>query len=100
LWTTVKRRNPETGASYPWLVRASRVVNQYCFYGIDDDCGLFFIKLCSYFPYNGKVLINGHHFAQAQAVKARSRPGSASKRSTTGLRPATTLTGGRRSVMN
>jgi hypothetical protein len=50
LWTTVKRRNPETGASYPWLVRASRVVNQYCFYGIDDDCGLFFIKLCSYFP--------------------------------------------------
>ena len=70
LWTTVKRRNPETGASYPWLVRASRVVNQYYFYGIDDDFGLFFIKLCSYFPYNGKVLINGHHFAQAQAVKA------------------------------
>ena len=70
LWTTEKRRNPETGASYPWLVRASRVVNHYYFYGLDDDFGLFFIKLCSYFPYNGKVLINGHHFAQRQAAKA------------------------------
>jgi hypothetical protein len=26
---TKKRRNPETGASYPWIVRASAVVNQY-----------------------------------------------------------------------
>ena len=69
LWTTEKRRNPVTGATYPWLVRASRVVNHYYFYGIDDDFGLFFIKLCSYFPYNGKVLINGHHFAQRQALK-------------------------------
>ena len=69
LWTTEKRRNPETGATYPWLVRASRVVNHYYFYGLDDDFGLFFIKLCSYFAYNGKVLINGHHFAQRQATK-------------------------------
>jgi hypothetical protein len=26
---TEKRRNPETGATYPWIVRASAVVNQY-----------------------------------------------------------------------
>lgn len=71
LWTTEKRTNPVTGATYPWLVRASRVVNHYYFYGLDDDFGLFFIKLCSYFPYNGKVLINGHHFAQRQAAKAQ-----------------------------
>lgn len=70
LWTTEKRTNPDTGATYPWLVRASRVVNHYYFYGVDEDFGLFFIKLCSYFPYNGKVLINGHHFAQRQAAKA------------------------------
>lgn len=70
LWTTEKRRNPDTGATYPWLVRSTRVVNHYYFYGIDDDFGLFFVKLCSYFPYNGKVLINGHHFAQRQAAKA------------------------------
>ena len=70
LWTTEKRRNPDTGATYPWLVRASRVVNHYYFYGVDEDFGLFFIKLCSYFPYNGKVVINGHHYAQRQADKA------------------------------
>lgn len=70
LWTTEKRRNPDTGATYPWLVRTSRVVNHYYFYGVDDDFGLFFIKLCSYFPYNGKVVINGHHFAARQAAKA------------------------------
>lgn len=70
VWTTEKRRNPDTGATYPWLVRSTRVINHYYFYGIDDDFGLFFVKLCSYFPYNGKVLINGHHFAQRQAAKA------------------------------
>ena len=26
---TEKRRNPETGATYPWIVRASALVNQY-----------------------------------------------------------------------
>ena len=26
---TEKRRNPETGARYPWIVRASALVNQY-----------------------------------------------------------------------
>ena len=69
-WTTEKRRNPTTGASYPWLVRSTRVVNHSDFYGVDDDFGLLVIKLCSYFPYNGKVLINGHHEAQRQATKA------------------------------
>lgn len=70
LWTTEKRTNPQTGATYPWLVRSSRVVNHYYFYGVDDDFGLFFVKLCSYFPYNAKVLINGHHFAARQAATA------------------------------
>ena len=32
VFRTVKRRNPVTGAAYPWLVPASAVVNQYCFY--------------------------------------------------------------------
>ena len=26
---TEKRRNPETGATYPWIVAASALVNQY-----------------------------------------------------------------------
>jgi hypothetical protein len=70
VWTTEKRRNPETGATYPWLVKTTRIPNHYYIYGVDRDFGLFFVKFCSYFPYNGKVLLNGHHFAQQQAVNA------------------------------
>ena len=41
---TEKRRNPETGARYPWIVRASALVNQYYAYGLDSDFGPFFLK--------------------------------------------------------
>lgn len=64
---TEKRRNPETGASYPWIVRASAVVNQYYCYGRDLDFGPFFVKFSSYFPYGAKLCFNGHHWAQNQA---------------------------------
>ena len=30
----------------------------------------FFLKFCSYFPYNAKLCINGNHWAQRQAAKA------------------------------
>ena len=42
---TEKRRNPETGATYPWIVRASALVNQYYAYGLDVDFGPFFVNL-------------------------------------------------------
>ena len=67
---TEKRRNPETGASYPWIVRASAVVNQYYMYGLDLDFGPFFVKFSSYFPYSAKLCFNGHHWAQRQAQAA------------------------------
>ena len=67
---TEKRRNPETGASYPWIVRASAVVNQYYMYGLDLDFGPFFVKFSSYFPYGAKLCFNGHHWAQRQAQAA------------------------------
>jgi hypothetical protein len=51
---TEKRRNPKTGQSYPWLVMSTAMVNHYYFYCKDRDFGPFFIKLGSYFPYNGK----------------------------------------------
>ena len=70
MWTTEKRTNPDTGATYPWLVKTTRIPNHFYFYGVDRDFGLFFIKFSSYFPYNSKVLINGHHFAQRQAALA------------------------------
>lgn len=63
---TVRRRNPQTGASYPHLVSGFAMVNHYYFYCVDRDFGPFFIKLCSYFPYNGKVCLNGHEYLKRQ----------------------------------
>ena len=63
---TERRRNPKTGQTYPWLVRRSAIVNQYYFYCVDRDFGPFFIKFCSYFPYNGKVCLNGHEYLKRQ----------------------------------
>ena len=67
---TEKRRNPETGARYPWIVAATALVNQYYLYGQDVDFGPFFIKFSSYFPYGARVCLNGHHWAQRQARAA------------------------------
>ena len=69
LFRTEKRYRPD-GASYPWIVPRTGVVNQFYFYCVDTDFGPFFIKFCSYFPYNAKLCINGHHWAQRQAAKA------------------------------
>ena len=69
VWGTRKRRNPDTGAVFPWLVRERRVPNQFYFYGVDTDFGPFVIKFGSYFPYNGRVIINGHEYAKRQAAK-------------------------------
>jgi hypothetical protein len=69
VWGTCKRRNPDTGAVFPWLVREKRVPNQYYFYGVDTDFGPFVIKFGSYFPYNSRVIINGHEYAKRVAAK-------------------------------
>src|SRR5262249_52517481 len=61
-----KRRNPETGRSYPWIIRSTAMVNHYYFYGVDRDFGPFFIKFCSYFPYNAKLCLNGHEYVKRQ----------------------------------
>ena len=69
-YRTEKRRNPETGATYPWIVRATVMVNHYYFYCVDRDFGPFFIKFCSYFPFNGRCCLNGNEWAKRQAEKA------------------------------
>lgn len=68
VFRTEKRRAAD-GRSYPWIVRTTSVVNQFYVHCVDEDFGAFFIKFSSYFPYGGKLLINGHHYAQAQAAK-------------------------------
>ncbi|QSE78215.1 hypothetical protein [Rhodococcus koreensis] len=69
LFRTEKRRDAD-GKSYPWIVKSTGVVNHYYFYCVDADFGPFFLKFCSYFPYNAKLCINGHHWAQRQAARA------------------------------
>jgi hypothetical protein len=66
---TERRRNPRTGASYAWLVKSSAIVNQYYFYCVDRDFGPFFVKFCSYFPYNGKLCLNGHEYLKRQLAR-------------------------------
>lgn len=59
VYRTVKRRCEETGRTYPWLMKSTAMVNQYYFYCVDQDFGPFFLKFCSYFPYNARLYLNG-----------------------------------------
>jgi hypothetical protein len=38
---TEKRRNPDTGQKYPWIVRPTSMVNHFYSYGLDEDSGPF-----------------------------------------------------------
>jgi hypothetical protein len=68
--SSVRRRNPATGAAYAWLVHTNVLVNHFYVYCFDDDFGPFFIKFCSYFPFTAKLCINGNEWAKRQATKA------------------------------
>jgi len=69
LFRTERRHNAE-GAAYPWIVRSTGVVNHFYVYAVDADFGPFFLKFCSYFPYNARLCLNGHEWAKRQATKA------------------------------
>ena len=69
VFRTERRTVEATGASYPWLVRSTAMVNQFYLYCMDDDFGPFFLKFGSYFPYNAKLCINGHEYAKQQLAK-------------------------------
>jgi hypothetical protein len=66
---TISKKNPSTGRTYPWLEKSTAMVNHYYFYGVDEDFGPFFIKFCSYFPYNAKLCLNGHEYVKRQLAK-------------------------------
>src|SRR6516225_6140292 len=69
VFRTEKRRNPNTGHTYPWIVRSSAMVNHFYCYCVDREFGPFFLKFCSYFPYNAKLCLNGHEYAKCQLRK-------------------------------
>jgi hypothetical protein len=69
VFRTEKRLNPNTGQRYPWIVQSTAMVNQYYWYCLDEDFGPFFLKFCSYFPYNAKLCLNGHEYVKRQLEK-------------------------------
>src|SRR5450631_1500311 len=66
---TERRQSRTTGATYPWIVESTAMVNHYYFYCVDQDFGPFFLKFCSYFPYNAKLCINGNEYLKRQLAK-------------------------------
>jgi hypothetical protein len=66
VYRTEKRHNPKTQRAYAWIVKSSALVNHYYFYCVDENFGPFFLKFCSYFPYNAKLCLNGHEYAKRQ----------------------------------
>jgi hypothetical protein len=70
VFRTEKRRNPDTGATYPWIVSGTGIVNHFYVYAVDAEFGPFFLKFCSYFPYTAKLCINGNEYAKRMAARA------------------------------
>jgi len=70
VFRTEKRRNPQTGQTYPWLVRSTAMITHFYFYGVDRDFGPFFVKFGTYFPYTGKLCLNGHEYVKRQLTRA------------------------------
>jgi hypothetical protein len=66
VYRTEKRHNARTDKRYAWIVKSTAPVNHYYFYCLDRDFGPFFLKFCSYFPYNAKLCLNGHEYAKRQ----------------------------------
>jgi len=69
VFRTEKRRSPSTGRPYPWIVRSTAMVNHYYVYAVDRDFGPFFLKFCTYFPFNAKLCLNGHEYAKRQLAR-------------------------------
>jgi hypothetical protein len=69
VFRTEKRRSPRTGQPYPWIVRSTAMVNHYYIYAVDRDFGPFFLKFCTYFPFNAKLYVNGHEYAKRQLAR-------------------------------
>jgi hypothetical protein len=64
VFRTGRRRNEQTGATFPWLIRSTAMVNHFYVYCLDRDFGPFFLKFCTYFPYNAKLCLNGHEYVK------------------------------------
>ena len=68
VFRTEKRRDA-AGKSYPWLIRSTAMPNHYYVYVVDRDFGPLFIKFCTFFPYAGKICLNGHEWLKRQLTR-------------------------------
>jgi hypothetical protein len=55
VFRTEKRRHPQTGHTYPWIVRSSPMVNHFYCYCMDRDFGPFFAHRDGYTDRSYKV---------------------------------------------
>src|SRR5215467_5516510 len=53
---TERRRDKRTGATYPWIVQTTAMVNHYYFYCVDEDFGPFFLKFLLVLPLQRQAL--------------------------------------------
>ena len=60
------RRNDREGKVWFDYFRRQVNVIHYYFYLMDKDFGLFFIKVCTYLPFEVKLCFNGHEWAKQQ----------------------------------
>ena len=67
---SAKKGEPRSGGPHYSFAKEDRRVTVYYFYIADAEFGLGFIKVCAYFPYPGKVWVNGHEWAKRQAHRA------------------------------
>ena len=82
---TIRKRFGEGEGTIPWIDYTTAMVNHYYFYCVDEDFGAFFIKFCSYFPYTGKLCINGHEIALSGTSESDTRPSFQHKLGTTAI---------------
>jgi hypothetical protein len=66
---TIRKRFGQGEATIPWIDYTTAMVNFFYFYCVDEDFGPFFLKFCSYFPYGGKLCLNGHEYLKRQLAR-------------------------------
>jgi hypothetical protein len=66
VWIGFDARRNERGVPHYAFRKVDRRVTVFYFYALEDEFGPSFLKLCSYFPYPGKLWCNGHEWAKRQ----------------------------------
>ena len=59
---TTKQPIPGSSSPRPWSTSTTSTASI-------EDFGPFFLKFCTYFPYNAKLCINGHEYVKRQLAK-------------------------------